>query len=114
VELIRVAIALAPAGGPFQLVAPTDHARLYQRLLHDIAACRLPPRARRNNPRVVKRKMSKFALKRSKPAPPSQQLVAFETTIQILPQPAPQHQILDQPLPLDAALGNTRLVPCLI
>ena len=113
-ELIRVAIALAPAGGPFQLVAPTDHARLYQRLLHDIAACRLPPRARRNNPRVVKRKMSKFALKRGKPAPPSQQLVAFETTIQILPQPAPQHQILDQPLPLDGTVDTPRSVQCLI
>ena len=114
VELIRVAIALAPEGGPFQLVEPAAHQQLYQRLLRDIATCRLPSRARRTNPRVVKRKMSKFALKRGKPTPPSQQLVAFETTIQILPQPAPQHQILDQPLPLDGTVDTPRSVQCLI
>lgn len=108
VELIRVAI------DDFQLVAPADHVRLYQRLLRDIAACRLPPRARRTNPRVVKRKMSKFALKRGKPAPLSRRLVAFETTVQILAQPAPEHQTLDQPLPLDALLDTAQSVPCLI
>jgi hypothetical protein len=108
VELIRVAI------DDFQLVAPADHARLYQRLLRDIAACRLTSRAPRTNPRVVKRKMSKFALKRGKPVLPSQQLVAFATTVQILPQTAPEHESLDQPLPLDALLDTARSVPCLI
>ena len=108
VELIRLAI------DDFQLVAPTDHARLYQRLLHDIATCLLPPRAGRTNPRVVKRKMSKFALKRGKPVPPSQQLVAFATTVQILPQPAPEHQTLDEPLAIDAPLDTARSLPCLI
>jgi hypothetical protein len=108
VELIRVAIS------DFQLVAPADHARLYQRLLRDIAAGRLPPRAQRTNPRVVKRKMSKFALKRGRPTPPSQHLVAFETTIHILPPAAPDHQILDQADPLHCLANTVRTTPCLI
>ncbi len=93
---------------------PTDVTMLLCVAREPSGRCRLPSRARRNNPRVVKRKMSKFALKRGKPAPPSQQLVAFETTIQILPQPAPQHQILDQPLPLDGTVDTPRSVQCLI
>jgi hypothetical protein len=47
----------------FQLVHPFDHPRLWSRLLADLAFCRLPPRDPRINPRVVKRKMSKFKLK---------------------------------------------------
>ena len=58
VELICEAIA------EFQQVVPEQHPRLYQRLLDDIAHHRLPERANRINPRVVKRKMSKFRLKR--------------------------------------------------
>jgi Insertion element 4 transposase N-terminal/Transposase DDE domain len=57
-ELIRDAIS------EFQLVAPQAHPQLYQRLLDDIARYQLPERANRLNPRVVKRKMSKFNLKR--------------------------------------------------
>jgi hypothetical protein len=48
----------------FQMVAPADRPRLYARLLQDIAAGRLPARRLRSNPRVVKRKMSNFRLKR--------------------------------------------------
>jgi hypothetical protein len=48
----------------FQQVAPEQHPRLYQRLLDDVARYRLPARANRINPSVVKRKMSKFLLKR--------------------------------------------------
>jgi hypothetical protein len=58
VRLITDAIA------DFQLVHPDHHPRLWQRLLDDIATCVLPPRADRINPRVVKRKMSKFKKKR--------------------------------------------------
>jgi hypothetical protein len=43
--------------------AARDHARLYRQLLADVAAEPLPPRANRSNPRVVKRKMSKFGVK---------------------------------------------------
>jgi hypothetical protein len=44
--------------------APELLHNLYQRLLRVIAAVRLPERRLRTNPRVVKRKMSKFHLKR--------------------------------------------------
>jgi hypothetical protein len=97
VELIRVAL------DDFQLVTPRQHGRLYQRLLRDIAACRLPRRALRTNPRVVKRKMSNFKLKRGAPPPASQHLVPFAATIHVLPQPVPDQQTLDRPSPLDDA-----------
>lgn len=48
----------------FQIVAPEHHAALYQQLLRDIARHSLPERAHRINPRVVKRKVSKFDVKR--------------------------------------------------
>ncbi len=48
----------------FQMVAPEQVSALYRRLLHDIADQRLPERRPRVNPRVVKRKMSNFPLKR--------------------------------------------------
>src|SRR5919199_4550830 len=48
----------------FQMVDGADRPRLYARLLQDIAAGRLPARRLRSNPRVVKRKMSNFRLKR--------------------------------------------------
>jgi hypothetical protein len=100
----------------FQLVAPVQHPLLYRRLLRAIAACRLPKRATRTNPRVVKRKMSKFALKRGVPPPASQHLVAFAATILILPQEAPVQQTLDEtldgPPPFDETVDTTALVLC--
>ena len=48
----------------FQMIAPDQRPQLYMRLLQDIADGRLPERRLRSNPRVVKRKMSKFRLKR--------------------------------------------------
>jgi hypothetical protein len=48
----------------FQMAIPEQRPALYQRLLRDIARYRLPERDHRINPRVVKRKMSKFPLKR--------------------------------------------------
>ena len=50
----------------FQLVAEQQRDSLYIRLLKDIARVRLPERRHRVNPRVVKRKMSKFLKKRPK------------------------------------------------
>lgn len=46
-----------------QRTAEADHPRLYRRLLEDVAATPLAPRAKRCNPRVVKRKMSNFGVK---------------------------------------------------
>jgi hypothetical protein len=107
VALICVAI------DDFQLVAPAQHPLLYQRLLRDLAACRLPERVQRTNPRVVKRKMSNFKLKRGLPPLASQHLVAFAATIRVLPQGAPDQQPLDGPPPLDASVDTTWFVPCL-
>ena len=57
-EIIRDAIP------QFQLVDSSQHPLLYQRLLRDIARHRLPERANRINPRVIKRKVLKFPKKR--------------------------------------------------
>jgi hypothetical protein len=48
----------------FQMVERTMRHQLHQRLLRDLAAERLPERRPRSNPRVVKRKMSNFQIKR--------------------------------------------------
>jgi hypothetical protein len=70
----------------FQMTAPDQLPQLYARLLRDIADGQLPPRRLRSNPRVVKRKMSKFRLKRSKhrhwpqPSQPFRQAVALSGT----------------------------------
>jgi Insertion element 4 transposase N-terminal/Transposase DDE domain len=61
VHALRVVQDAIPA---CQMVAPDQWPQLYRRLLHDIAEGLLPKRRHRSNPRVVKRKMSKFHLKR--------------------------------------------------
>ncbi len=61
VNAVRI---IGDALAEFQMTAPAQWSRLYARLLKDIAGYRLPARANRSNPRVVKRKMSKFKLKR--------------------------------------------------
>jgi len=48
-------------------------------LLTEIAAARLPARRPRSNPRVVKRKMSDFPLKRPEHRRPPKPLVTFAT-----------------------------------
>ncbi len=58
----------------FQLLDPQQHDALRARLRADIRRYTLPPRDHRRNPRVVRRKMSNFPLKRAVhrgPAPPS-------------------------------------------
>ena len=67
----------------FQMAAPDQLPQLYARLLREIAEGRLPKRRLRTNPRVVKRKMSKFHLKRPEhyrcpqPTRPFRQAVAL-------------------------------------
>lgn len=63
-SFINALHAIRDSVSEFQLVAPSQHPALYQRLLRDIARHRLPARANRSNPRVVKRKMSNFRRKR--------------------------------------------------
>lgn len=48
----------------FQIVAESQRAAWYERLLRDVGREQLPVRDKRCNPRVVRRKMSNFGLKR--------------------------------------------------
>jgi len=67
-----------------QRTAKADHPRLYQRLLEDVAATPLPPRANRSNPRVVKRKMSKFRVKNPSHRNWSQPTKSFREAVVLL------------------------------
>jgi hypothetical protein len=78
VHIIRDAIP------EFQMTTPEQLPRLYQRLLNDIARHRLPERENRSNPRVVKRKMSKFKVKRKEHLRWPQPSKSFQEAIVIL------------------------------
>jgi hypothetical protein len=80
-EIVRDAVP------EFQLVAPAQQAALYARLLDDIAAKRLPARRTRTNPRVVKRKMSNFKLKRPAQSSPGKPLGSFRDGVVVQPPP---------------------------
>jgi hypothetical protein len=70
----------------FQMTAPEQLPALYQRLLRDVARKRLPSRRLRSNPRVVKRKMSNFKLKRAEHlAWPQPSARSFREAIQVNP-----------------------------
>lgn len=67
IEIIRDSVS------EFQMVEASQQRTLYERMLDDIASKRLGERRTRSNPRVVKRKMSNFKLKREehyRPPPP--------------------------------------------
>jgi hypothetical protein len=68
----------------FQMVAPEQKPFLYQRLLWDIARYQLPERDTRIHPRVVKRKMSKFHLKRVEHRQWPQPSMTFRGAVAIL------------------------------
>jgi hypothetical protein len=72
----------------FQLGVPEHVPLLYARLLLDSAAKRLPARRPRSNPRVVKRKLSKFKLKRAEHARPPKPERSFRDAIVIQEQPS--------------------------
>jgi len=77
-EVIRDAVM------EFQIVDATDWPRLYTRLLHDLVSRLLPERRFRINPRVVKRKMSKFPLKRPGQTPAPQKIPAFRQVVALI------------------------------
>ena len=83
ISFVRAVRQIQDAVPDFQIAAQELLPSLYQRLLRDIAAEPLPPRRNRSNPRVVKRKMSKFKLKRPQhyrwpqPTRPFRQAVAL-------------------------------------
>lgn len=89
VEVIRDAIP------EFQMTTPEQHPLLYARLLQDIAAEKLPQRRLRSNPRVVKRKMSNFRLKRAQhrhwPQPTVQ---SFQEAISVIHCTQPNDHLL--------------------
>jgi hypothetical protein len=67
-----------------QIVAPEQHPDWYHHLLHDIGKAQLPHRDNRINPRVVKRKMSNFDLKREQHDHWPQPAKSFSETVVIL------------------------------
>lgn len=76
----------------FQMVAAEQQEALYERMLGDIAAKRLPARRPRWNARVVKRKMSNYKLKRPQHCHPPPLQGTFRDAVQIQPPP-----VLDLP-----------------
>ena len=68
----------------FQLIHPQDHPRRWSQLLREIAHFRLPPREDRINPRVVKRRCSKFRRKRPEDFNPPRSSVPFRTATTII------------------------------
>jgi hypothetical protein len=77
-EVVRLAI------DEFQMTARDQLDRLYRRLLNDIAAGRLPKRRFRSNPRVVKRKMSKFLKKRPEHEHPQQPRLSWRDAVVLI------------------------------
>lgn len=69
----------------FQMTTPQQLPALYQRLLGDIGRKTIPKRRLRSNPRVVKRKMSKFKLKRDEHRAWPQPTVSFRAAIEVRP-----------------------------
>ncbi len=90
-EIVRDAIP------EFQQVAETQQRALYERLLREIAAKRLPERRLRSNPRVVKRKMSNFKLKRAEHYQPPKPQRCFREAVVVQPPPVIE---LPHPLPV--------------
>jgi hypothetical protein len=81
VHALRV---IADAIPEFQMVIPDQLDQLYARLLQDIADGRLPERRQRSNPRVVKRKMSNFRLKRPEHQHWPQPTLSFRQSVALI------------------------------
>jgi Insertion element 4 transposase N-terminal/Transposase DDE domain len=69
ISFVHALRVIGQAISDFEIASPELLPGLYARLLREIAAGRLPARRNRSNPRVVKRKMSNFALKRAEHRP---------------------------------------------
>jgi len=107
-EIVRDAVP------EFQQVAPAHQPALYERLLREIAAKRLPERRLRINPRVVKRKMSNFKLKRAEHLHLPKLQGSFREAVVVQP---PSVLELPQPPPMVRAAAVVKRIqraPCLI
>lgn len=87
-EIVRDAVP------EFQQVAWAQQHALYERMLREIAAKRVPERRARSNPRVVKRKMSNFKLKRAEHRQPPKPQGSFREAVVVQPPP-----VLEMPHP---------------
>jgi len=109
-SFIHALRVVADAVPEFQMVAPDQLPHLYARLLRDIAAQRLPERQLRANPRVVKRKMSKFRLKRPEHDYWPQPTLPFSQAVAITGAPSANSSfllrlpMLNNPVPFAGAL----------
>lgn len=107
-EIVRDAVP------EFQQVAPAQRRALYERMLREIASKRVPKRRPRSNPRVVKRKMSNFKLKREQHYAPPKPRGSFAAAVMILSPPVIERSG-PQPLPDGSVLLDLRQrEPCLI
>ena len=84
VSFTRTIRVVADATVAFQLAAPELLPGLHRRLLKDITRELLPSRRLRSHPRVIKRKMSNFPLKRSKHRNRSQPTRLFRDTVVLI------------------------------
>ena len=79
------AITLLTSAIPaFQMVMPSQHQRLQQRLMQDLSTSLLPPRRLRVNPRVVKSKRAKFPLRHLEHRKPPKPQKAFQDVVVLL------------------------------
>jgi hypothetical protein len=84
ISFVRALRVIADAIPEFQMVALDQLDQLHTRLLHDIADGRIPKRRLRSNPRVVKRKMSNFGLKRPKHQHWPQPTLSFRQSVALI------------------------------
>jgi transposase IS4-like protein/DDE family transposase len=84
ISFVRALRLIQDAVADFQIAAEEVLPALYQRLLADIAAEPLPPRRHRSYPRVVKRKMSKFKLKRAEHQRPPRLAGPFREAVALI------------------------------
>jgi hypothetical protein len=90
-EIVRDAVP------EFQQVDAAQQRALYERMLREIAGKQLPARGLRTNPRVVKRKMSNFKLKRAEHYQPPKPQGSFREAVVVQPPPIIE---LPQPPPI--------------
>jgi hypothetical protein len=89
VQALRVVQDAIPE---FQMIAPAQLPRRYQQLLRDIAATPLLPGRNRINPRVIKRRLSKFETKRPEHRPGPKLASSFRDAIELLDDTRARHQ----------------------
>ena len=83
-SFINAVRLITDAVADFQLIMPELHPQLWQRLLSDLAHFRLPPRDNRINPRVLKKKQSKYLVKRPQHEHPPQPARTFRESVVLL------------------------------